>query len=470
MCHESNRLLVVRCKSALIGVPGAVILAFVGATGPMLAQDANAPPVSPRPGFEVRSISVNAVYYSKGLPDTGGSFQANTNTTKLPSDLGMGGSIVFDWTRFTERSTFSLNYTPSYTGRVRYSSLDALNHAFSLNTTRKLAPRWRWGVSAGGNYSSVEQSLFAANSLSNVASVQSNFSDLAAGMLASKFANNPQLGVVLTNSPLPDSPVQNLLYGQRMFKASANTSLSYSFSPRLSVTFGGGGSRSQHVSDNQPSAATRSFELPNTTSGSANIGISYSLSPTTQLSGAVNTNRIASTLQDAYTTNATATLGRTLSRRWLAQIHGGLGITNLVRQGPPLQPSKPRPVIGGNLVYKTFSQTFLGSFDRTVSDAYGLGATTSATASAAWRWRHPGNSWWIESGFSWQLINDGALGGISGWRTSTGLNRAIGSYIVLLTQYAYMNYSQSLRTSESRFSQHAVRVAMIWTPQPNTMR
>jgi hypothetical protein len=457
-----------RCKPAQIGASCAMVLAFAVTTGPMPAQDANAPAALPRPGFEIRSISVNTVYYSNGLPDRGVGFQ--TGATKLSSDLGIGGSIVFDWTRFTERSTFSLNYTPSYTGRIRYSTLDALNHAFSLNTTRKLAPRWRWGFFARGDYRSLEQSLFAANSLSNVASVQSNFSDLAAGMLTSKFANNPQLGVVLTNSPLPDSPVQNLLYGQRMFIASANTSLSYSFSPRLSITFGGGGSRSQHVSDNQPLAATPSFEILNATSGSANIGISYSLSPTTQLSGSVNTNRTASTLQDAYTTNATAALGRTLRRRWLAQIHGGFGLANPVRQALTPPPTIPRPIIGGSLVYKTFSQTFLGSFDRTVSDAYGLGATTTSTAGAAWRWRHPGNSWWIESSFSWQLLNDGALGDISGWRTTTGLNRAIGSYIVLFTQYAYMNYSQSFRVSESRFSQHAVRVAMMWTPQPTTLR
>ena len=276
-------LLVVRRKSARIGVPGTMLLAFAGATGTMPAQEVPAPPSSPRPGFEIRSVSVNAVYYSNGLPEAAGGVPAGA--TQLPSDLGLGGSIVFDWNRFTERSTFSLTYTPSYTGRLRYSTLDALNHSFSLNTSRKLAPRWNWGFSAGADYSSVEQSLFASNVLSNVISVQSNFSDLAAGMLASKFTNNPQLGVVLTNPPLLASPVQSLLYGQLMFTASAHTSLSYSFSPRLSFTFGGGANRSQRVSDNQPTTTGASLGIPNTTSGSASVGMTYSLSPTTQLSG-----------------------------------------------------------------------------------------------------------------------------------------------------------------------------------------
>jgi hypothetical protein len=463
-----NRLLFVRRNLALIGVPSTMVLVFAGATGTMLAQDVTAPPVSPRPGFEVRSISVNTVYYSNGLPDSAGVSQ--TGAANLPSDLGMGGSIVFDWNRFTERSTFSMTYTPSYTGRLRYSALNALNHSFSLNTSRKLAPRWNFGFTVGGDYSSVEQSLFAQNGSSNVTSVPSNFSDLAAGILASKFTNNPQLGVVLTNAPLPSSPVQNQLYGQVMFTASARTSLSYSFSPRLSFTFGGGTNRTQRVSDEQTTTAGAAFQLPNTTTGSADIGISYSLSPTTQLSGLATANRIVSTLQDVYTTTTTATLGRALSRRWLVQTHGGIGITNPVRQTLVLQPVKPHPVVGGNLIYKTFSQTFMGSVDRTVSDVYGLGATTTSTATAAWRWRHPGNSWWLDGMFNWQLLRGSTFGDTSGWRTTAGLNRALGSHVVLLTQYAYLSYSQSLNALNTHISRHAVRVTMRWTPLPTTLR
>lgn len=465
MRRESNCILIVRRKSARIGATGAVLLAFAGT---MPAQEVTAPPSSPRPGFEIRSVSVNAVYYSNGLPEAAGGFQ--TGATQLPSDVGMGGSIVFDWNRFTERSSFSLTYTPSYTGRLRYSTLDALNHSLSFNTSRKLAPRWNWNFTAGGDYSSVEQSLFSSNIAGNVISVPSNFNDLAAGVLASKFTNNPQLGVVITNAPLLNSPVQNLLYGQVMFTASAHTSLSYSYSPRLSFTVGGGASRSQRVSDDQPTITSASLGIPATTSGTASVGITYSLSPTTQLSAEANTNRIVSRLQDVYTSTATVTLGRILSRRWVVQTHGGMGVTNPVRQTSTSQPTTPHPVIGGSLVYKTFSQAFMGSFDRTVIDAFGLGALTTSTASAAWRWRHRGNSWWVESMFSWQLLRGGTFGDTSGWRTTASLNRAIGTHIVWLTQYAYLDSSQNLELLNTHLSRHAVRVAIVWTPLPNTMR
>src|SRR5580658_5990689 len=120
-----------------------LVLASGGAAGALLAQDNDAAaPAAPAPppqgGLQIRSASAYAVYYSNFLPNGAG---VAAGTTNLPSDLGLGGSIEFDWTKFTERSTFSLTYTPSYTGYVRNSSLNALNHALSLTTSRKITPQ-----------------------------------------------------------------------------------------------------------------------------------------------------------------------------------------------------------------------------------------------------------------------------------------------------------------------------------------
>ena len=72
--------------------------------------------------------------------------------------------------------------------------------------------------------------------------------------------------------------------------------------------------------------------------------------------------------------------------------------------------------------------------------------------------------------FSWQLLRGGTFGDTSGWRTTASLNRAIGTHIVWLTQYAYLDSSQNLEPLNSHLSRHAVRVSMVWTPLPNTMR
>jgi hypothetical protein len=231
--------------------------------------------------------------------------------------MGMGGSIVIDWSKFTERTTFSLTYTPSYTAQVRYSSQDALNHVFSLNITRKLTPRWRLGFSVAANYSTLEESLFAPTTLGNVAAVPSTANALAAGLLAGNFTNNPQLGVVVTNSPLVESPLANLLYGQRMFTASGTSTLSYSFSPRFSVTFSGSAARTQPGSVNRTATAATAPIIPDTTSGTASAALSYSLSPAAQLGGSVTTTRVSSFLVDAYATTSLATYGRTLGRKWV---------------------------------------------------------------------------------------------------------------------------------------------------------
>jgi hypothetical protein len=258
-----------------------------------------------------------------------------------------------------------------------------------------------------------------------------------------------------------------------MLTSSARVSLSYSYSPRLSFTFGGGGGRTQYLSGSQPLATSNNYLISNTTSGNASVGFSYSLSPFSQLGGTVTTNRISSSINDAYTTTSLVTLGHTFATRWIMQLHGGVGVTNAVRQAYAVGlavPTKLGPAIGGSLAYKTLSNTFLASYDRTVVDSYGLGASTTSSVNASWHWRHPGASWWLDSSFSWQQLQGGILTNTSGWRTTVGLNRAIGTHIVLLTQYVYLDYSGGLLAAVSHTSQSAVRVSVAWTPHPAALQ
>jgi hypothetical protein len=473
MRHKSVRPLRSRVSPRIVARCATVlVLVWAGATGALWAQNGNAtataaPAPQPGGGLQIGSVSAYAVYYSSFLPDGG----VGAGSMNLPSDMAAGASIVIDWTKFSERSSFSLTYSPSYTGYVRNSSLDALNHALSLTASRKIAPQWNFGFSVAGNLSSVQESLFTPSALSNVASASSTFSDLAAGILSSNFANNPQLGAILTSSPLAQSPLTNLLYGQRMFTTSARVSLAYSYSPRLSVTVSGGAARSQQVSENQ-AAGGNAAVIPNTTSGNAGITISYSLSPVMQVGGTVTTGRTSSLLYDDYTTTSLATFGRTLGGRWVVQVHGGIGVVNTVGQTSLVAPAKPAPTpaIGGGLTYKTLSHTFLGSFDRSVSDTYGLGASTSSTASAAWHWRQRGSSWGLDSSFGWQWLQGSTLANTSAWNTTVGLTRAIGSHFVLLTQYSHLTASAGLLAAAYHYSQDAVRVSIGWTPRAAALR
>jgi len=447
------------------------------------AQDTNAdanavlpalPTAMPLSGLQLRSMSAYAVYYSNGVPVNAGFQSAAANAT---ADVGLGGSAVIAWTKFTDRSSFALTYTPSYTARVRYSSLDAFNNNLALTVSRKLAPRWNLGFSITGDLSSIDQSLFNATSLGNVTSVPSSFEDLAAGLLASKFSSNPLLGSVLNTAPLVESPVRNLLYGERMLTTAGRVSLSYSYSPRLSITFTGGASRAQHVSDEQPVTAQNNFLVLDSTSGQAGMSISYSLSPLTQIGGSVTTVRVASSIADVDTTTSSVSIGRTVARRWILMAHGGVGVAKSIRQTTYQFSSTPKPAVGGSIGFKTFANTLLASFDRSVSDSYGLGASTSSSAGFSWRWSRPGRSWWLTSNFGWQRLETGNSGSAasflqntSGWQVTSGLGRNLNRHLTLLLEYAYLNYSGGFQKTAYSLSQNAVRVSLAWTPHPDIPR
>ena len=136
-----------------------------------------------------------------------------------------------------------------------------------------------------------------------------------------------------------------------------------------------------------------------------------------------------------------------------------------VRQTSFVVPTTPRPVIGGGLGYKTFSHTFLGSYEHAVSDSYGLGSSTSSSATASWHWARPGSSWSLNSSFAWQQLQGNALANTSGWQATVGLSRALAAHMVLLTQYVYLKYSGGLQAPAYGFSQSAVRVSVAWNPQ-----
>jgi hypothetical protein len=453
---------------SLAGCPAILpILAWGIAVPSLWGQGGEIPEPQLGGGLEIRSVSVYAAYYSSSLPNSG-SFQAGTPT--LGADLAVGGSTQIEWTKYSERSSFSLSYIPSYTGRVQYSEWNALNHAFSLNTGRKLTPRFNLSFSVGADLSSLDQFLFAPTVFSTAASVPASFNDLSAAMLGKNFSN-PQLASALTAAPLADSPARNLIYGERVFTSGVQSSLSYSWSPRLLVNFSGSAGRTQRVWENRAGAPQSAYLVPDTTSGNVGLGVSYAISPVTQLGGNVSTSRIVSSLQDVYTTTTTASLGRSFAERWFLELHGGVGVANPVRQTSYFRLSTtPRPVAGGSLGFKTFTHTVLGSYGRTVSDSYGVGAATSSSSSVSWRWSQPGRAWWLESSLGWEQLQGGALADNSTWRANAGLGRRMSSNVVLLVQYVYLDYLGRLEQTAYSQSQNAVRLSVMWNPRPGLFR
>lgn len=415
-----------------------------------------------RSGFRISSLSGYAVYYSTGQPEN----VTQPTAIPLPSDLGLGGSAQFDWAHFGEKSRVMVTYAPSYTGRLRFAAWNALNHSASLNAARQFG-RWKLGFAAAADLSNLSEFLFAPTVFASVAAVPATFNDLAAAMLTGS-ATNAQLASLLTGAPLVESPARNLLFGERMFTSALQTSLAYAPSPRISIKLGASAGRSQHLSDNLSGTSQNSYLIPRTSSAGASLDVSYSRSPRTQLGISVGSNRVVSAIQDVYSTTAMATLGRKMGKRWFLQLGGGLGKMLPVRHTFALD-TTPQPVVNASLGFRTLSHTLLGSYSRTVSDSYGLGAAITSSAGGSWRWGRPGRSWWIESSATWQKLAGSAYASSSGWRTEGGFGRSLGNHLALLTQCVYLHYSQKL-TTVPPLSQTAVRVSMVWRPQPHAFQ
>jgi hypothetical protein len=418
---------------------------------------------TPASGLHVRSFSGYAVYYSNSLPHTLGSQAIESN---LLSDAAGGASAELAWTHYAERTSFSLIYIPSYTGHLQYSGWNAFNQRSSFQMMRKLAPRWTLTFSGAADLSTTDQFLFAPTTLGAAAEVPAKSEDLATAMLSGRF-NDPRLAPVLGGAQVSQSPLQVLLYGDRVLNTAAQASLAYSYSPRLSVVVNGGGNRSQHVSQNTGPAGNGL--LSNTTSENLSVGLSYSLSPRTQIGGTVTGARSESLLQDNFTTTSVGTLGRKLSTKWFVQVQGGVGVMKALRDSALEQRTvRPHPVIGGSLGYKSFSHTLLSSYDRAVSDAYGLGASTSSSASGSWLWRRPGSDWSLTASGGWQKLEGTLAGTATGWRTTAGIGRSLG-HVTLLVEYAYLKYS-GIQQQTLFLSQSAVRVSTRWRPNPALLR
>ncbi len=386
----------------------------------------------------------------------------------LNADFGMGGAATLHWVSVRERSDISLSYTAAYDGRLRYSSLDALNHMLSFDAGYHLNQRWQLRYSTAANVVNMEQLLFLPNFYSQLAAVPATFDDLTNAVLQGKF-NNPQLIPVVTGVQASVSPAL-LLYGARTLSASAQISLIYNLSPRTSIQLSGGAARMQELSQNDPGFGAITPVLPETTSGSVNLSLSYSVSPRTEIGIQAGSTRVISAFEDAYYDQSSVFVNRTLSRRWFASMHAGGGLIQPVRFSTYL-PVGPQYSVGGTLGFKTLSQTVFVSAERTFADVYGLGAGSSITVSGAWNWAVPGTNWRFEASASEARFMGGFLPGINSWQAGGGLTRILTRNTTLSAEYSYIHYNGGPNAALlAALSPSAARLVFTWTPRFGVQR
>lgn len=391
---------------------------------PAAAQTQEAPAVQLHSGFQLDSLSAFTAYYPNG-------FAANLvplNSSPLAPDVGMGAAATVSWILAGERSDLSLTYTADYSGRLRYSSWDALNHLFSLNATRQLSPLWDFHLTVGAGVTTADQLV----------------------LLPGQFAEAAPVSASL------------LLYGDRAFNSTAAMSLIYKLSSRTSLAWHAGGTRVQSLANDDVSRQTGvvSF-LGQSTTASGGFEVSHALSPRMQVSVDLGTTRLLSGFLDAWSQSGTVSLSRSLSQHWFAAVHGGGGFIH------PLQPvvnlaTGPQYLGGGTLGYRTPAHTFRVSLDRNVGDSYGLGASTTTAAVASWNWAPPGSPWSLRASGGEQQLEHGVLATVRTRQIAFSVGRAITRNLQFTAEYGYMQYSGG--PLFGTISPSTIRLAMVWRP------
>ena len=428
----------------------AVILTF--SAGLLHAQ---APEAAPPPGgLWLSDVGIFGNYYS-----TGTTRESLFGGVPLRSDGAYGGMATINLTRTRERSQVALEYTPSYSRRLRYHDWDALNQSLLFHGHRALAPRLRFDFSASGALMNADDFLFNPTRLSSLATRPGTAAELA-DLLGNRADQPGSAAAILAGSPEDDASSGFLLFGRRMLTSHVHTGVTYAHTPRLSIVFGFDVARLQHVSsaldDQRP-------VMPHVTTGSGTITVSYSLSPRTHIGGTASSMKHHSAGgRSALITTGRFNIERMLTQHWFVNASAGVGaFTDLRELAPPTRPGEFTG--GGSLGYRLNTHTWMGSYDRRIGSNFGLATAGADSAGFSWHWFHPSNGWGLGIGTNWHRLRGEVQTEV--WRGTATMGKTLTRYTAISAGFAYSHYQHSIFGIPITRSQFAVRTQFSWSPR-----
>lgn len=398
--------------------------------------------------------STSAYPVGLGIPPVG--------VGQLGGDTNFGGSVSVGGQYHRERTDFSMVYTGTYGGQARYSDANAFSQSLSLSASRKLSAKWTLTLSGTGSDSTITQFLYQPSTIGVVSQVPATIDDLAAAFSVGQFSSS-QVASTLGGAPILESPARTLLLGDRILSYSGQASLTYAHSSRLSFHLSSFSAGGQHRLGGS-TVTEQNYIVPHSIGIDAGMGISYMLSPRTQVGLDVSGNRISNPYQGAYITNASASIGRKMGIHWFLAAHAGGSINHVISQtyGAP----RTKNVIGGgSLGFRTYQHTLLGSYERSSVDVYGLAIGTNTTVTAAWNWHRPGSRWSVFTSFGQQQVRNTGYASLSGWQASGGIAQSLNPHMRMTAQYVYLSNSGGYLGTITNLAVHSVRVSLDWAPQ-----
>lgn len=411
-------------------------------------------------GVHLYGISIYSGYLSSAYPLAAGSV-AGAGT--LGPDVSYGAQASMGWQRHAERTSVSLMYSGGYHGMAQYSDTNGFTHSLSLNFTRQLSTKWSLNISGSGQDTTVAQFLYQPTSLGVITQLPATFDDFAAAFSVGQFSN-AQAASMLTGAPVLESPVRTTLLGNRVLSYGVQAQIQYMRSSRLSFHFASFSAGGQNR-DNGHNAQQPNYVMPRSLGASAGIGMSYALSPRTDLGLNVEELRSVNHYQSGYTTTAGVSVGRKMGTHWFVNVRGGVSYSRMAEQlyGVPVARTFTG---GGSLGFRTYQHTFAASYDRVGSDSYGLAIGVNTSAMGSWSWHRPGAGWSVFANAAQQRTRNTGYMTISGWQVSGGVSEHLNFQTTLSAQYVYSSNKGSYYVGGlSNFDIHSIRVSLSWAPE-----
>jgi hypothetical protein len=309
------------------------------------------------------------------------------------------------------------------------------------------------------------QALNQPSSLSIITQLPTTFDDLAAAYSIGQFSN-VQAAAMLTGAPLFESPARTLVAGNRILTYSGQAGLSYAHSTRLSFQFSGFTAAGQFRNDDKTGNRQSNPAMPRSVGLNAGVGLSYSLSPRTQLGLNVTEGYVSSQYQGAYVTNGSASLGRKMGEHWFLSGYGGTSYTQIAKQVFGAPPPSRQFIGGGSIGFRTYQNTLVASYSRSSADTYGLAAGVNSQTSGSWSWRRPGSGWSVVVSGGQQQMKGNGFADLSGYTVGAGVTRRLNSQAVVSVHYTYAQNTGTYLGSPNNYEIHSIRVSLGWSPQP----
>jgi hypothetical protein len=413
-------------------------------------------------GFRLNGVSAFTGYSSSAYPLGSGQL-APTGLQELGGSMNYGASASFGWQHHRNATDFSMLYSLTYCGVTRYSELNTPSQALSLTVSRRLAPKWTFTLSGGAQDSTEAEFLQQPIGLSVLSQLPATIDDLAAAFSIGQFSNS-QIASMFTGAGAMEAPARSLLLGNRVLSYSANGSLNYAHSSRLSfhfATVSGGGQSRRGGQNGNPQ---EEYVVPRSLGLSAGMAMNYSFSPRTQLGLDVEESRTINRYQKVNSTSSTVSLGRKMGIRWFLSVNGGGSFTQSSQYSYVAPPSR-QVIGGGSLGFRTYTQTITANYTRGSSDAYGFAAGTVTNATVSWNWRRPGSRWSIFASSGQNQFRNTGFVSTSGWQTAGGISAQLIDRTSLSAQYVYFNTRGNYAGQLTNIAVHSVRLSLGWTPQ-----